>query len=110
MPTYMTQATFTGESWKSFTEAPHDRGQVVATQLEKLGCRLLSFYFALGESDTVTIFEAPDDTTAAAAALSFMSAGHLKSIKTTKLMTVNEAMNAMRKAGQAPFQGVGKAR
>ncbi len=107
MPTYMAQATFTAEAWKRFTEAPHDRGQMVATQLEKLGCRLLSFHFSFGETDTVTIFEAPDDTTAAAASLSFTSAGHLKGLKTTKLMTVKEAMEAARKAGQAPFKPMG---
>lgn len=109
MATYMVQATLTAEAWKRLTEAPQDRGQVVAAQLEKLGCRMLSFYFAFGESDTVAIFEAPDDTTAAAASVSFLSAGHLKSIKTTKLITVNESMEAMRRAGQAPYHGMGQA-
>lgn len=108
MPTYMIQATLTAEAWKNLAERPEDRGQVLAAHMEKMGCRLLSFYFAFGESDTITMFEAPDDATAGAIAVSVTAAGHLKSIKTTKLLTVNEAMEAMRKAGQAPYQGPGQ--
>jgi len=34
-----------------------------------------------------------------------VSAGHLKAYKTTKLFTVEETMEAMRKAGSLAFQG-----
>ena len=52
--------------------------------------------------------ELPDDTTATAVAMAAISAGHLKAYKTTKLFTVEETMEAMRKAGSLAFQGPSK--
>ena len=50
------------------------------------------------------ILEAPDDTTATAGLLAAVSAGHLRATKTTRLMTVEEAMEAMRKAGGQSYE------
>ncbi len=58
-----------------------------------------------GEYDFVALAEFPDDTAATAAMMAAVSAGHIKTIKTTKLLTVEEAMEAMRKAGSVTFQG-----
>jgi len=82
---------------------PENRGELVSAQIEKLGGRLLSFHYCFGEFDTVLIYELPDDATAAAFAISVAAPGFLKAVKTTKLITVNEAMEAMRKAGGAPY-------
>ena len=49
--------------------------------------------------------ELPDDSAANAFALAVSAAGHLKAYKTTKLFTVEETMEAMRKAGSLAFQG-----
>ncbi len=51
------------------------------------------------------ICEMPNDTAATAGALVAASAGHLKAMKTTKLLTVEESMEAMRKAGSVVYQG-----
>ena len=59
----------------------------------------------VGEYDGVALAELPDDTTATAIALAAVSPGHLKAYKTTKLFTVEETMEAMRKAGNLVFQG-----
>ena len=50
--------------------------------------------------------EAPDDTTAPAIVMAAVSAGHLKAVKTTRLFTVEETMEAMRKAESLTFQGL----
>jgi hypothetical protein len=42
---------------------------------------------------------------ALATSLVAVTPGHLKAIKTTKLFTVEETMEAMRKAGSLAFQG-----
>jgi hypothetical protein len=55
--------------------------------------------------DGVVLVEAPDDTTTTAFVLAALSPGHLKAVKTTKLFTVEETMEAMRKAGGLAFQG-----
>ena len=63
------------------------------------------FYFCFGEYDGVAITEAPDDSVALAGAMALIAPGHLKAIKTTKLFSVEESMEAMRKAGSLMFQG-----
>ena len=105
MPLYMLQAAYPPESWAALTKNPQRREDLVAAQLQKLGGRLIGFYFAFGEYDTITIFEAPDNTRAAAAAVSFAAAGFLKTTKTTVLLTPDEAVEAMRKAGGAAYSG-----
>ena len=52
--------------------------------------------------------EAPDETTAAAVSLAVTSPGHLKAVKTTPLLSVEQAMEAMRKAGSQTYRGPGQ--
>jgi uncharacterized protein with GYD domain len=56
----------------------------------------------------VVLVEAPDDVTASAIVLAAISPGHLKAIKTTKLLTVDETMEAMRKAGSVTYPAPSK--
>jgi uncharacterized protein with GYD domain len=43
------------------------------------------------------IFEAPDGTTAAAAVIAAIAPGHVKTVKTTPLLTVDEMQAALSK-------------
>jgi hypothetical protein len=56
----------------------------------------------------VIIYESPDDTTAAAGVLAAVIPGHIKAIKTTTLLGVEDAMDAMRKAGDVTFRRPGQ--
>jgi uncharacterized protein with GYD domain len=105
MATYMIQFTYTPEAWASLTKNPQDRSKPLAELAQKLGGRLVGLYYCFGEYDGVVLFEAPDDISATAASLSATTAGFVKAIKTTRLITVEEAMQAMRKAGSVTFQG-----
>ena len=105
MPIYMSQFTYTPEAWAALTRNPADRREGLRALLEKLGGRLIELYYGFGEYDGVMLLEAPDDTSAVAGVLAAIGAGHLKSIKTTKLLTVEETMQAMRKAGELSYQG-----
>jgi uncharacterized protein with GYD domain len=69
---------------------------------------LIDIYYCFGEYDAVVLFEAPDDNAALATSITAVTPGHLKAIKTTKLFTVEETMEAMRKAGSLAFQGPSK--
>lgn len=71
---------------------------------EKMGGRMLSLHYCLGEYDGVTLIEAPDEATVMAILLAAISPGHLRATKTTALITVQQAMNAMRKAGGASYR------
>jgi hypothetical protein len=46
----------------------------------------------------------PDNVSAAGVSIAAAAGGAVKAIKTTPLMTVQESMEAMRKAGQAGYR------
>jgi uncharacterized protein with GYD domain len=105
MALYMVQFAYTAEAMAAMAKNPQDRSVPVRELVQKSGGRLIGFYFSFGEYDGVALFEAPDDTTATAIAMAAVSPGHLKAYKTTKLFTVEETTEAMRKAGSLTFQG-----
>src|ERR687895_1317625 len=105
MPLYMTQFAYTPEAWKALVKKPEDRGRVFGELVEKMGGSLVSMYYCMGEYDGLVIFEAPDEATAAAILFTVISPGHLKATKTTVLMTVDETMEAMRKANAEAYPG-----
>ena len=104
MPIYMTQFAYTSDAWAALAKNPQNREEVFRSLVEKLGGRLLSFYYAFGEYDGVFITEMPDETTIAAALLTSFSAGHVKAIKTTQLLTTEQTLKAMREAGKQSYQ------
>src|SRR6266849_2425291 len=105
MALYMVQAAYTAEAMATMAKNPQDRSVPVRELVQKLGGRLISLYFCFGEYDVVVLVELPDDTAATAVAMAAVSPGHLKAYKTTKLFTIEETMEAMRKAGSLSFQG-----
>ena len=105
MPMYMTQFAYTPEAWKALVKEPENRATVFAAQAEKMGGRLISLYYCMGEYDGMVIYEAPYETTAAATVLSAISPGHLKTTKTTVLLSVEDTMKAMNKANAEAYPG-----
>src|SRR6266516_983416 len=105
MAFYMVQGTYNAEAWATMTKNPQDRSIPIRELAQKFGGRLVSVYYCFGEYDVVVLVELPDDSAATALAMAAISPGHLKAYKTTKLFTVEETMEAMRKAGSLTFQG-----
>jgi len=105
VPTYMIQFAYTAEAWATLAKNPQDRREAVSALATRLGGRLVSLYYAFGEYDGVVIAEMPTDTAAAALAIGAVTPGHIKAIRTTPLITAEEALEAMRLAGQAGYQG-----
>jgi len=108
MALYMIQGTYTAEAWATMTKNPQDRSIPIRELAQKLGGRLVDIYYCFGEYDVVVLVEAPDDVSASAIVLAAISPGHLKAIKTTKLLTVEETMEAMRKAGSVTYPAPSK--
>ena len=98
MTRYLIQASYTSAAIAAFVSNPQDRVAGVRALIKKLGGKLVSFDFCLGEYDVVAVFEAPDDTTAAALALTVNAAGHLSSFRTTRLLSPKEFTAAQEKA------------
>ena len=104
MPLYMTQFSYTSEAWAALTKNPEDRAEVFGALAEKMGAKLRSLHYCFGEYDGVITMEAPDETTVLSILLAAISPGHVKATKTTTLITTQQAMTAMRKAGTASYR------
>jgi uncharacterized protein with GYD domain len=107
MPLYLGQAKLSQSSIKGLMANPQDRTEAISKLLESVGGRLHHYFFAFGEYDVVTLFEAPDNASAAGAMMAAVGAGGTSGTKTTVLMTMDEAVAAMKKAGSAAYQPPG---
>jgi uncharacterized protein with GYD domain len=108
MPSYLVQVTYTPEALAALIKKPHDRAAVVGKALEKLGGRLISLYLSFGDYDIVGVFESPDNVSAAAFALAIGAGGACKSVKTTPLLSIEDGIAALKKAGTTGYKPVTK--
>ena len=104
MPYYLFQAAYTPEAAATLLKNPQDRAQAIRPVVEGLGGKLVAFYLAFGEYDLVGLAEMPDNVSAAAFSMAAAAGGAVKGVKTTPLMTVQEGMEAARKAGRAGYR------
>lgn len=104
MPLFMTQFSYTSDAWAALARNPEDRAEVFGALAKKMGAKVQSLHYCFGEYDGVIILEAPNETTVLSVLLAAISPGHVKATKTTTLFTVQQAMEAMRKAGSVSYQ------
>jgi uncharacterized protein with GYD domain len=104
MPRYLVQASYTPAAAAAFVNNPQDRVAGVRALAQKMGGSLESMDYCLGDYDLVAVATLPDDLTAAAMALAVNSAGHIKSYKTTRLMSAEEFLLAQQKAHGVAYQ------
>ena len=98
MPKYLITANYTSERMAGVKAArAKPRVDAVSTMLERMGGRLESFHFAFGETDVFAIADVPDDEAAAAVAIAINSSGAV-STSTTKLLTVEQIDEALRRS------------
>jgi uncharacterized protein with GYD domain len=100
----MYRVGYTADSWAAQTRNKvEDRQKAITPVVRSLGGRILSFYYAFGDDDVILIAQMPDNKAAAALAIAAAAGGALSHITTTPLMTVNEAMSAMRQSKRARY-------
>ena len=78
----------------------------VKSAIKSLGGKVESFHFALGDNDAVLIVDMPDAPSAAAASVAVGSTG-LATVRTTTLLTIAEADQAIEKAKGARYRPPG---
>ena len=101
MPYYLVQATYTPEAWAAQQRNPRDRQGPAQQALAAVYGRLESFFYSFGEYDIVLIVEVPDNVSAAAISIAVKGTGAFTAFKTTPLLTVDEGLKAIRKAGES---------
>ena len=107
MAHYLIRGSYTPETWATMVKNPQNRREVVRPLIESLGGKLEALYFAFGAEDVVAILEMPDNVSVGAASLAVTASGAFKSFETTVLITPEEAVEMMRKAGTVVYRRPG---
>ena len=108
MPRYLVQASHSLEGMTALVANPMDRSEAIRRVVENLGGVLESFHYSFGEYDVVGIVEMPDNAAMAALSMAISAGGAVKALKTTPLLSVSEAMEAMAKAGSSAYRPPGE--
>ncbi|HEY1500375.1 MAG TPA: GYD domain-containing protein [Acidobacteriaceae bacterium] len=106
MPSYLVQAAYTQEALAALIANPQDRTDAIRKSVKKLGGKLSGLYLAFGDYDIVTIFEMPDNVSAAAFAIAIAAGGACRSVKTTPLLSSSDGIAALKKAGGSGYRSV----
>jgi uncharacterized protein with GYD domain len=97
MPKFLVEATYTAEGYKGLAKDKASGREAAITQaVKKLGGKLDAMYFCLGENDAILIVDMPDHRSAAALSSAACASGMART-KTTVLLTVGEADEALAK-------------
>src|SRR5713101_8634398 len=104
MAIYMFQGAYTSEAWAAQIRNPQNRFELVGQIIEAQGGKILSGYYAFGEYDIVAIVELPDNVSYSALALALAGGGAFKAQNTTVLMSIEEGLEAMRRASGTGYR------
>ncbi|HYU40156.1 MAG TPA: GYD domain-containing protein [Acidimicrobiia bacterium] len=107
MPLYLTRFSYTAETWAMLIGNPEDRRQAAQSYIESVGGKLHGFWYAFGKHDGYSLWEAPDNVSMAAVALAITGGGALSAFDTAVLLTVEETMDALRKADEIQYRPPG---
>jgi len=107
MALYLSRFSYTPETWARLIANPEDRRKAAQSYIESVGGKLQGFWYAFGAHDGYTLWEAPDNVSMAAVAVAIGGGGALSSLETTVLLTVDETMDALRRAKEVQYQPPG---
>jgi len=104
MAYYLFQAAYTSESCAHQIKNPQNVVDRTGAVIKRLGGSLECTFYAFGDYDLVQIWQFPDNVSAASVAIAVSAGGAVKASKTTPLITVEEGMEAFKKAGGAGYE------
>ncbi len=104
---YLTRFSYTPEAWARMTENPEDRREAARAYIESVGGKHHGFWYAFGEFDGYNLWEAPDNVSMAAVLVALSGGGALSKCETTVLMTVEETLEALGRAGSVGYRAPG---
>ncbi len=104
MAQYLVQLSYTTAAWAALMKNPTDRSGHVGAVVKKLGGSMHNFWLSFGDHDVVGLVEMPDAVSAAAFSIALAGGGACHSVKTTPLMSLAEAQQAMKKAATSGYK------
>lgn len=107
MAIYLTRFSYTPETWARLMKNPEDRREAARKYIESVGGKLHGFWYSFGTYDGYNLWEAPDNVSMAAVAFAITSGGALSKLETIPLLTVEETLDALSRAGAVGYQPPG---
>jgi len=107
MSSYLVQVSYSTEALAALIKNPQNRTEAVRKSVEKLGGKLTGIWLSFGDHDVVVIVELPDNIKAAALAMAVAASGTARSVKTTPLLSVEDGVAALKKAGNSGYKPIG---
>ena len=104
MPYFLVQASYGVSAVGAMVKNPQDRAAAIRPLMEKLGGKLHGMWLTFGEYDLVAVAELPNAMTAAAFAMAIGAGGAMSSYRTTPMLSMDEAVQAMKMAGTVAYQ------
>jgi len=103
MAHYLLQLSYTSEAWAGLAASPRNRIKDVEPVIKKAGMKLVYSAMSFGEYDIIAIVDASDNVSVAGLAIDFAAGGSIKDVKTTPLISWEDGVKAMRKAGKISY-------
>jgi len=104
MPYYLIQVAYTSKGFAALVKNPQNRMDSIRPVFESLGGKLHGMWFAFGDYDIVIICQLPDNASVAAISMAISAGNAVKAVRTTTLMTMEEGIEAMKKATITVYQ------
>src|SRR5262245_35706869 len=98
MPQDFVEACYKPGRWNAMVKSPQNRLEAVRPVIERLGGKIEGGWLSFGEYDVTVICQMPNNVSAAAFSMAAAAGGAVKAVKTTPLMNMEDAIEAMRMA------------
>ena len=106
MPQYLLQGSYTSDAWAAQVKDPKNRLDAVRPAFEALGGTIDHSWLCFGEYDLAVVASFPDNVSAAAISIA-VAAGGAINLKTTPLLSIEDGIEATKKAGHAGYRPPG---
>ena len=100
MPMYMYQAAYSKDAIANLVQNPQNRTDAIRAVCESMGGIMVGCWMAFGEDDIIVIVDMPNDEGMAAVAMAVAASGAAVRGRSTKLLTMEQAVSAMNKANK----------
>jgi uncharacterized protein with GYD domain len=109
MPLFMWEAAYTPEAWAAQLKNPQNRAEIIGRQAcESAGGKFVGAWYCFGKYDIVIIVDMPDNESMSGLSLAIAAGGACKAVHTTVLMSGDQAVAAMKKAGAVSYKPAGR--